>query len=64
VQRQGEKLEANLSERQTLASAARRFIAEAKRLGKKGDAKDQWVMKKIGMSDSDSRQLRRLLKLK
>jgi hypothetical protein len=64
VQRQGEKLEANLSERRTLATAARRFMAEAKRLGKKGDAKDQWVMKKIGMLNSDPRQLRRLLKVK
>lgn len=64
VPRQGEKLEANHSERRTLAAAARVFMAEAKALGKKGESRDSWVLEKIGMADSDPRQLRRLLKLK
>ncbi len=64
VPRQGEKIEANLSERQALAAKAKKWVAEAKRQGMKGDAKDDWVMKKIGMHDADSRQLRRLLKMK
>lgn len=64
VQRQGEKLDANKSERRALASTARRFMAEAKRLAMKGDDRDYWVMEKIGMSGSDPRQLRRLLKVK
>ncbi|MCI0747348.1 MAG: hypothetical protein L0Y58_18235 [Verrucomicrobia subdivision 3 bacterium] len=64
VPRQGAKLEANESARRALAAKARRFIAEAKRLGMKGDARDYWVMEKVGMSDSDPRQLRRLLKVK
>lgn len=64
VPRQGEKLEANLSERRTLADKARKFMAEAQRRGLKGEAKELWVMEKIGMSDSDPRQLRRLLKVK
>jgi hypothetical protein len=63
VPRQGEKLEANLSERRALASKARKFITEAKRRGMRGEAKDQWVMKQIGMPNSDPRQLRRLLKV-
>lgn len=63
VPRQGEKLEANLSERRALASKARKLIAEAKRRGMKGEAKDLWVMQKIGMPNSDPRQLRRLLKV-
>ncbi len=64
VQRQGTKLDANKSARRTLAVKARRFMAEAKRLGMKGDARDYWVLEKVGMSDSDPRQLRRLLKVK
>lgn len=64
VPRQGEKLEANLSERQVLAAKAREFMAEAKRRGMKGEEKDCWVLGNIGMKDSDSRQLRRLLKVK
>lgn len=63
VQRQGEKLEANLSERRALASKARKLTAEAKRRGMKGEAKDLWVMQKSGMPNSDPRQLRRLLKI-
>jgi len=42
---------------------ARRFVAKAKCLGMKADARDYWVMEKTGMSDSDPRQLRRLLKV-
>jgi len=64
VPRQGEKLDANQSERRALAATARKLMAEAKQLGMKGDERDYWVMDKIGMSDSDPRQLRRLLKLK
>lgn len=64
VPRQGEKLEANHSERRALASAARVFMAEAKRMGKKGESRDSWVLAKIGMANSDPRQLRRLLKVK
>lgn len=62
VQRQGAKLEANESARRAIAAKARRFMAEAKRLGMKGDKRDYWIMANIGMSDSDPRQLRRLLK--
>ena len=64
VPRQGAKLEANESARRALAAKARRFVTEAKRLGMKGNARDYWVMDKIGMADSDPRQLRRLLKVK
>lgn len=64
VQRQGTKLTANESARRRLAAKARRFMSEAKRLGMKGDVRDYWVLEKIGMSDSDPRQLRRLLKVK
>jgi hypothetical protein len=64
VPRQGEKLEANHSERQALASAARAFMAEAKRMGKRGESRDSWVLGKIGMANSDPRQLRRILKTK
>lgn len=64
VQRQGTKLEANASARRRLAAKARRFMSEAKRLGMKGDVRDYWVLEKIEMSDSDPRQLRRLLKVK
>ncbi len=64
VQRQGTKLDANESARRSLAAKARRFMAEAKRLELKGDERDYWVLDKIGMPDSDPRQLRRLLKVK
>ena len=64
VRRQGEKLDANQSARRALAMAARKLMAEAKQLGMKGDERDYWVMERIGMSDSDPRQLRRLLKVR
>ena len=64
VPRQGKKLSANHLERKAQADAARKFMTEAKRQGLKGDAKDLWVMKKIGMPNADPRQLRRLLKVK
>ena len=64
VHRQGAKLAANEAERRAQAAAARKYLAEAKRRGMKGDAKDRWVMDKIGMpSNIDPRQLRRLLKI-
>jgi len=64
VDRQGEKLDANQSERRALALTAAKFMTAAKRLGMKGDVRDYWVMEKVGMADSDPRQLRRLLKIK
>lgn len=65
VQRQGTKLDANESARRRLAAKARRFMVEAKRLGMRGDARDYWVMERVGMSKhTDARQLRRLLKLR
>jgi hypothetical protein len=65
VPRQGAKLVANQSARRTQATVARSFLAEAKRLGLKGEARDFWVMERAGMpADSDPRQLRRLLKVR
>jgi hypothetical protein len=65
VPRQGAKLVANQSARRTQAASARSFLTEAKRLGLKGDARDYWVMEKVGMpANSDPRQLRRLLKVR
>lgn len=65
VPRQGPKLAANQAERRLLANAARKYLAEAKHRGMKGDAKDYWVMEKAGLPpNTDPRQLRRLLKFK
>ncbi len=64
VDRQGAKLDANESERRALAAKAREFMAEAKRIGMKGSERDFWVLAKLGIAESDPRQLRRLLKIK
>jgi hypothetical protein len=48
-----------------LGIVAQKQLAVAKRRGLKGDARDYWVMQKIGLPpNTDPRQLRRLLKLK
>ncbi|MGD0615965.1 MAG: hypothetical protein ABSA69_11045 [Verrucomicrobiota bacterium] len=65
VPRQGAKLAANQAERRLLAKAARNCLAEAKRRGMKGEAKDYWVMEKAGLPpNTDPRQLRRLVHFK
>lgn len=65
VPRQGAKLAANQAERRAMAIAARKYVEEAKRRGLKGDARNDWVMSRVGLSpDTDPRQLRRLLSLK
>ena len=53
------------AERRLLAKAARKYLAEAKRRGMKGETRDYWIMEKIGLPpNTDPRQLRRLLNLK
>jgi len=65
VPRQGPKLTVNQAERRAMAIVAQKQLAVAKRRGLKGDARDYWVMQKIGLPpNTDPRQLRRLLKLK
>ena len=65
VPRQGMKLATNQAERRLLAKAARKYLAEAKRRGMKGETRDYWIMEKIGLPpNTDPRQLRRLLNLK
>jgi hypothetical protein len=65
VPRQGMKLTANQAERRAMAVAAQKQLTEAKRRGLKGDARDNWLIQKIGLPpNTDPRQLRRLLNLK
>ncbi len=65
VPRQGAKLVSNQAERRSLAIAARKHLAEAKRRGIKGEMRDYWVMEKVGLPpNTDPRQLRRLLNFK
>ena len=65
VPRQGAKLAANQAERRVLAIAARKYLAEAKRRGMKGEGRDYWIIEKVGLPpNTDPRQLRRLLNLK
>jgi hypothetical protein len=63
VRRQGEKLGSNQRERRLDAKKAQTYLQEAKRLGLKGDARTDHLLKKMGWHpDTDPSRLRRLLK--
>jgi len=63
VKRQGPKLSPGVTARRAEAAEARRLWVEATKAGMKGDARNQWVMERLGWdARTDESRLRRILK--